>query len=87
MALISLGIAYMSNKSFTKSKIIFYLASKKLSKGSALFQKHIAEFYKALSQGKQPLIDKCYEYFVSIGAKRLVAHLKSLEINFKDSKI
>lgn len=85
MALISLGIAYLSNKKIIRAVIILNYAEKKLLSGSALFQKHIASFYKSLCISKNhSIIDSCYEYFNLIGAKKQVQHLNKIELFFRE---
>lgn len=87
MALIALGIAYMSNENYIKARIVLYFAEKKLFNGSALFQKHIATFYKGCLKQNQSLIEDCYEYFNAIGAKKIVEYLCNIEFKLREDSL
>ena len=85
MALISLGLAYYSEQKFIAAFTVFAIACTVLSHSKAYYQQHIADYYKVLclrriSKRKidpmpNPEVLKCYEYFNSIGATKMVSYL------------
>lgn len=85
MALTSLGLVYYSEKKFIVAFAVLLMACTVLSHGKAYYQQHIADFYKALCLNKfsarkkdllsSPEVQKCYKYFNSIGATKMVSFL------------